>query len=125
MPVSATAIRTTLRRHGLDPAPRRQSSTWAAFLRQQGAGIVACDLFTADSIWLQQLYVLFFIELDSKFTVAQQSSLLVDHRGVVGTAMGVDPTDDNPSALGHAGVAFPLEDTGRTGTHRPGGRTHQ
>ena len=29
---SATAIRTTLRRHGLDPAPRRASSTWRAFL---------------------------------------------------------------------------------------------
>jgi putative transposase len=41
--VSATAIRTTLRRHGLDPAPRRASSTWRAFLRQQAAGIVACD----------------------------------------------------------------------------------
>ena len=66
MRVSATAIRTTLRRHGLDPAPRRQSSTWAAFLRQQGAGIVACDFFTTDSIWLQQLYVLFFIELDNR-----------------------------------------------------------
>jgi putative transposase len=60
--VSATAIRTTLRRHGLDQAPRRQSSTWTAFLRQQGAGIVACDFFTADSIWLQRLYVLFVIE---------------------------------------------------------------
>jgi putative transposase len=64
--VSATAIRTTLRRHGLDPAPRRQSSTWMAFLRQQAAGIVACDFFTADSIWLQRLYVLFFIELDNR-----------------------------------------------------------
>jgi putative transposase len=42
--VSATAIRTTLRRHGLDPAPRRANGTWRAFLRQQAAGIVACDL---------------------------------------------------------------------------------
>ena len=42
--VSATAIRTTLRRHGLDPAPRRTATTWRAFLRQQAAGIVACDL---------------------------------------------------------------------------------
>jgi hypothetical protein len=56
----------TLRRQGLDPAPRRQSSTWTAFLRQQVAGIVACDFFTADSIWLQRLYVLFFIELDNR-----------------------------------------------------------
>jgi putative transposase len=36
--VSATAIRTTLRRHRLDPAPRRASTTWRAFLRQQAAG---------------------------------------------------------------------------------------
>jgi putative transposase len=42
--VSATAIRSTLRRHGLEPAPRRTASTWRTFLRQQGAGIIACDL---------------------------------------------------------------------------------
>jgi transposase len=36
--VSATAIRTTLHRHGLDPAPRRTATTWRAFLRQQAAG---------------------------------------------------------------------------------------
>jgi len=66
MQTSATAIRTTLRRHGLDPAPRRASSTWRAFLRQQAAGIVACDFFTVDTVWLRQLYVLFFIELDTR-----------------------------------------------------------
>ena len=32
---SATAIRTLLRRHGLDPAPRRTTTTWRAFLPQQ------------------------------------------------------------------------------------------
>src|SRR5215218_2921937 len=41
--VSATAIRATLRRHGLNPAPRRADVTWRAFLRQQAAGMVACD----------------------------------------------------------------------------------
>ena len=40
----SSAIRCTLRRHGLDPAPRRAASTWRAFLRQQAAGILACDL---------------------------------------------------------------------------------
>jgi putative transposase len=64
--VSATAIRTTLRRHGLEPAPRRTATTWRAFLRQQAAGIVACDFFTVDTIWLRRLYVLFFIELDTR-----------------------------------------------------------
>jgi hypothetical protein len=41
--VSATAIRMTLRRHGLDPAPRRMATSWPAFLRQRASGIVAYD----------------------------------------------------------------------------------
>ena len=64
--VSASAIRATLRRHGLDPAPRRTGTSWQAFLRQQAAGIVACDFFTVDTIWLRRLYVLFFIELGTR-----------------------------------------------------------
>jgi putative transposase len=55
--VSATAIRTTLRRPGLDPAPRRATTTWRAFLRERAAGIVACDFFTVDTVWLRRLYV--------------------------------------------------------------------
>jgi putative transposase len=66
MPVSATAVRTTLRRHGLDPAPRRAGSTWRAFLRQQAAGIIACDFFTVDTVWVRRLYVLFFIDVATR-----------------------------------------------------------
>jgi putative transposase len=57
---------TVLRRHGLDPAPRRMATTWRAFLRQQAAGIMACDFFIVDTVWLRRLYVLFFIELGSR-----------------------------------------------------------
>jgi putative transposase len=64
--VSATTIRVTLHRHGLDPAPRRTTTTWRAFLRQQAAGIIACDFFTVDTVWLRRLYVLFFIEHDTR-----------------------------------------------------------
>jgi putative transposase len=64
--VSATAIRTTLRRNRLDPAPRPTTTSWRAFLRQQAAGIVACDLFTIDTVWLRRLYVLFFIEVGTR-----------------------------------------------------------
>ena len=64
--VSATAIRTTLRRHRLDPAPRPNAITWRAFLRQQAAGIIAYDFLTVDTIWLRRLYVPFFIELHTR-----------------------------------------------------------
>jgi hypothetical protein len=36
------------------------------FLRQQAAGILACDFFTVETVWLKTLYVLFFIELNSR-----------------------------------------------------------
>jgi hypothetical protein len=64
--VSATAIRTLLRRNGFEPAPRRAATTWRAFLRQQAAGIIACDFFTVETVGLRRLYVLFFIELDTR-----------------------------------------------------------
>jgi putative transposase len=54
MRVSATAIRATLRRRGLDPAPRPASTTWRAFLPQQAAEIVACDFLTVDTVWLRR-----------------------------------------------------------------------
>jgi len=64
--VSATTIRVMLHRHGLGPAPRRTTTTWRAFLRRQAAGIIACDFFTVDTVWLRRLYVLFFIEHDTR-----------------------------------------------------------
>jgi transposase len=59
--VSATAIRTLLRRSGLGPAPRRSGPTWREFLAVQAEGILATDFFTVESIWLRTLYVLFVI----------------------------------------------------------------
>jgi putative transposase len=64
--VSATAIRTLLGRHGLGPAPRQGGVSWRVFLHQQAASILACDFFTVETVWLKTLYVLFFIELNSR-----------------------------------------------------------
>lgn len=64
--VSATTVRTVLLRHGLDPAPRRIGPSWSEFLRSQAAGILACDFFTVETLRLQTLYVLFFIELSTR-----------------------------------------------------------
>jgi putative transposase len=64
--VSATSIRTILRREGLGPAPRRTGPSWSEFLRTQARGIVAFDFFIVETAWLRTLYVLFAIELGSR-----------------------------------------------------------
>jgi putative transposase len=61
--VSATSVRTILRRHQLGPAPRRGGPSWAQFLRAQAKGVLACDFLTVETIGLTRLYVLFVIEL--------------------------------------------------------------
>jgi transposase len=62
----ATTIRMLLRQAGLGPAPRRIGPSWTEFLRAQAQGILACDFFTVETVWLRTLYVLFWIEHGSR-----------------------------------------------------------
>lgn len=92
--ISATTVRSILRRAGLDPAPRRAGPTWTEFLRSQAAGIWATDSFTVETIGLRTLYVLFFIKLstrrvhvagvtahpDSAWVTQQARNLAIDER---------------------------------------------
>jgi putative transposase len=58
--VSPSTVRRILLTAGLSPAPRRAGPTWRQFLRQQAAGVLACDFFTVETISLRRFYVLFF-----------------------------------------------------------------
>jgi hypothetical protein len=62
---AATAVKKILRAKGIGPAGRRGPS-WREFLRAQARSIIAVDFFTVDTVWLQRLHVLFFIELGSR-----------------------------------------------------------
>jgi putative transposase len=64
--VGATTIRSLLRRSGLGPAPRRSGPSWSEFLRAQAKGILACDFFMVETVFLKTLYVLFFIEIGTR-----------------------------------------------------------
>jgi transposase InsO family protein len=64
--VSATSVRTILRRHCLGPAPRRGGPSWTQFLHAQAAGALACDFLTVATVGLTRLYVFFVIELDRR-----------------------------------------------------------
>ncbi len=65
MPVSATTVRTWLRAAGLGPSGTR-GITWREFVRAHRHSILAVDFFTVETLWLQRLYVLFFIEMGSR-----------------------------------------------------------
>jgi putative transposase len=64
--VGGSTVWSILKRHGLDPAPRRSGPSWAEFLHSQAKGMLACDFFSVDTVLLRRLYVLVFIELDTR-----------------------------------------------------------
>ncbi|MDQ6853748.1 MAG: integrase core domain-containing protein [Actinomycetota bacterium] len=64
--VSATTVAKILRQAGLGPVGERSGLSWRAFLRAQASSMLAVDFFTVETISLQRLYVLFFIELGSR-----------------------------------------------------------
>jgi putative transposase len=64
--VSATTVRKLLREAGLGPAGERMGLSWREFLRTQAHSMLAVDFFTVETVCLQRLYVLFFIELGNR-----------------------------------------------------------
>src|SRR5215218_2277234 len=65
--VSASAVRAALRRHRVPPAPQRQRTTsWRDFIQSHKDLLLACDFFTVETVFLQTLYALFFIEIGTR-----------------------------------------------------------
>jgi putative transposase len=62
----ATTVREFLEAAGLGPAGTCAGLSWRAFLRAQAQNMLAVDFFPVETVRLQRLYVLFFIELRSR-----------------------------------------------------------
>jgi hypothetical protein len=64
--IAPSSVWAILKRHGIEPSPRRSGPTWAEFLTAQAKGLIACDFFHVDTVLLRRLYVLFFIHHDTR-----------------------------------------------------------
>jgi putative transposase len=64
--VAAAMVWNVLRRAGLDPAPRRTGPSCSEFCRAQAKTMLACDLFTVDTVLLRRVYVFFVLEVGTR-----------------------------------------------------------
>jgi putative transposase len=65
-PIAASTIQRLLRRHRVPPAPRRAGLAWSAFLRAHAEGLLACDIFAVETARLHVVYVLYFLEVQTR-----------------------------------------------------------
>jgi hypothetical protein len=64
--INPSTVENILKRNGVPPAPKRGQSSLRTFLNHYKHQMLACDFFTAETLRLQTLYVLFFIEIGTR-----------------------------------------------------------
>ena len=65
--ISHETVGNILKRYGIPPAPQRETSpSWRHLMTHYKDQILACDFFTVETLFLQTLYVLVFVEIGTR-----------------------------------------------------------
>ena len=108
--VAASTVWEILNEHGIPPAPERQSTSWADFLRSQAEALLACDLFETRTLTGARLYV---------FAVIEHSTRRIR---ILGTT--ANPTADWIVPLGR-NIVMDLQEVASTAPGSPGALLHR
>lgn len=66
--IRRSAVRDALKRRGVPPAPRRgpRGESRRTVLARHGDQVLVCDFFTVETLFLETLYALFFLEVGTR-----------------------------------------------------------
>jgi hypothetical protein len=103
--IAASTVWETLHAAGIDPAPRRAGPTWRQFLTAQAHAMIACDFFTVDTVLLNRIYVLVFIEHRTRLLYL--AGVTANPTGGVGDPAGPEPDHGPGGADGLADLPDP------------------
>jgi putative transposase len=110
--LAPSSVWTILRRHGVEPSPKRSGPTWSEFVGAQATTMLAGAFFHVDTVLHCRLSVLFFIGLDTR---------RVHVSGITTNPVGVGHPSGSQSELrpGRAGSPDQVPDPGpRCQVHR-------
>jgi transposase len=103
--IAASTVGEILHAAGIDPAPRRAGPTWRQFLDSQARAIIACDFLVVETVLLQRLYVLVFIEHGTRRVYLAGGDRAPDQG--VGGAAGPQPRHGRGGPPRHVAVPDP------------------